>query len=77
MKFRNIFQKKNSLPKTTFSVVGMHCASCAAMIESELEDAGYKTTCSYAKQTLEIEGNDIDKKAVKTAVKKAGYDILI
>ena len=52
----------------------MDCASCALLIEGELEDAGIKAKCSYAKQTLEVEGEH-DKKALHHAVKQAGYEL--
>lgn len=74
MKLLSLFNKTKK-PVTTFEVVGMHCASCAAMIESELEDAGYSAKCSYAKQKLEIENTNVDPTKVRAIVKKAGYDI--
>ena len=55
----------------------MHCVSCAMLIEGELEDAGIRGACSYAKQTVEIEDaseKDIDEK-VKKAVEGAGYSL--
>ncbi len=62
------------MTKKTYKIKGMHCASCAMLIEGELEDAGIKATCSYAKQTLEIESErDIDKHKVEAAVARAGY----
>lgn len=76
MKLLSIFNKAKK-PVTTFEVLGMHCASCAAMIESELEDAGYRAKCSYAKQKLEIESTDVDPTKVRQIVKSAGYDIKI
>ncbi|HUD20115.1 MAG TPA: hypothetical protein VMR81_06765 [Patescibacteria group bacterium] len=47
------------------------------MIESDLEDAGVKATCSYAKQTLNVEYEEgkADEQMVKTVVKKSGYSI--
>ncbi len=65
------------MTKKTFTIVGMHCTSCALMIESDLEDAGVKAMCSYAKQTLEVEFDEkkIKEQAVKDVVVKAGYQI--
>lgn len=60
--------------KKTYKVLKMDCASCALLIEAELEDVGIKSKCSYAKQILEVEGKH-DKKKVHEAVKKAGYDL--
>lgn len=52
----------------------MDCASCAALIEMDLEDAGIKAKCSYPKQSLEVEDGQ-DLKKVVEVVKKAGYSI--
>jgi len=56
----------------------MHCTSCALLIESDLEDAGVKATCSYAKQTLTVEFDEtkIGEKNIKDVVAKAGYQIV-
>jgi copper chaperone CopZ len=62
------------MAKKVYSVLNMDCASCALLIEAELEDAGIKCKCSYAKQTLEIEGEH-EVNQVKEAVQKAGYDL--
>jgi len=47
------------------------------MIESDLEDAGVKARCNYAKQTLEVEfdENKISEKTIVDIVVKAGYNI--
>ncbi len=61
----------------TYTIKGMHCVSCAMLIEGELEDRGISGRCSYAKQTVEVVGDldkDIDKK-VKEAVEGAGYSL--
>ena len=42
------------MTKKTYNIKGMHCTSCALMIESDLEDAGVRARVSYAKQTLEV-----------------------
>lgn len=55
-----------------YKITGMDCASCASLIEMDLEDAGIKSKCSYAKETLEIEESH-DKKKVFDMVKKSGY----
>lgn len=60
--------------KKTYKIVGMHCASCASMIELDLEDAGIPAKCSYAKEELEVEG-DHDSKKVVEIVKKSGYSV--
>jgi hypothetical protein len=62
--------------KKTYKIFGLDCASCASMIEINLEDAGIKANCSYQKQTLEVEIKDKDEeKNVMDIVKKSGYNI--
>ncbi len=63
------------MSKAIYKINGMHCASCASMIELDLEDAGITATCSYAKGVLEVKGEH-DKKKVVEVVKKSGYSIL-
>lgn len=61
--------------KRIYKIDGMHCSSCALLIEGELEDRGIIGTCSYARQTVEVESDDTKKTdtAVKEAVEAAGY----
>lgn len=65
------------MAKKSYQVKNMHCASCASMIELELEDAGIAAKCSYANQTLEINDEKADEKKILEAVKKAGYDLVV
>ena len=67
---------KQSLPLRgkIYKIEGMHCASCATMIELDLEDAGIKAKCSYAKSTLVIEDAHDPEKVVEI-IKKSGYSI--
>ncbi len=44
------------------------------MIELDLEDAGIKATCSYAKEVLEIEGEHNNKKVIEI-VEQSGYSV--
>lgn len=62
------------MKKKVYKVKNMHCASCALLIEAELEEAGIKSKCSYAKQSLEVEGEH-EEERVKELVRKAGYDL--
>lgn len=66
------------MKKQTFKVIGMHCTSCALMIESDLEDAGVKAKCNYAKETLEVEFDEkkVTEKKISDVVLKAGYQIV-
>ena len=52
-----------------YKIKGFDCASCASLLEMDLEDAGIKAKCSYSKETLEIEG-DHDIKKVEEIVRK-------
>ncbi len=65
------------MKKKSFNVEGMHCTSCAMVIESDLEDAGVKATCSYAKQTLEVEYDEskTNDEAIAKTVAASGYTI--
>lgn len=60
--------------KKVYKIEGMHCASCAAMIELDLEDAGIKAKCSYATSSLEVE-SEHDIKKVAEVIKKSGYSV--
>ena len=61
--------------RRVYKIKGMDCASCASLIEMDLEDAGIKASCSYPKETLEVEG-DHNSKKVEEIVKKSGYNIV-
>lgn len=64
------------MAKKTYKVEGMHCASCAMVIESDLEDIGVAASCSYAKQTLEVEDtNTVSESKIHEIVKKSGYTL--
>lgn len=60
--------------KVKYKIQGMHCASCASMIELDLEDAGISAKCDFAKETLEVEGGPDSNKVVEI-VKKSGYSV--
>lgn len=59
----------------TYKIKGMHCASCASMIELDLEDAGIKAKCSYTSENLEVQGNPDPKKVIEI-VEKSGYSVV-
>lgn len=65
--------------KKVYKISGMHCTSCAMNIEWELEDAGVKAKCNYAKEELEVEfdGNEVPEEKIKATVEKAGYKLLL
>jgi len=58
-----------------YKIKGLDCASCASLIEMDLEEKGIMCKCSYAKETLEIEGGH-DLKILREIVEKSGYNIL-
>lgn len=64
------------MAKKIFKVAGMDCSACAKMIELDLEDVGVKASCSYARQTLEIEHQgQVDGEKIKEVVAKSGYTL--
>lgn len=63
------------MKKKIYKVEGMHCASCAMLIEGELEDRGIMGKCSFAKGIVEVDGEP-DEKLVKAAVTAAGYTLV-
>ena len=62
--------------KRTYKIKGFDCASCATLLEMDLEEKGFRCKCSYAKETLKVEG-DHDLKTLEEIVKKSGYNIKI
>lgn len=64
--------------KKTYKVDGMHCASCAAVIEADLEDAGVNASCSYAKQTIDVEFDEVKvpEEKIKQVVAQSGYQLV-
>ncbi len=48
------------------------------LIESDLEDAGVKASCSYAKETLEVEYDErnLTEEKINEVVKASGYAIM-
>lgn len=60
--------------KKTYTIKGMDCASCAQMLELDLEDAGIKASCSYSKEELQVELKDTaDDEKVKEITQNSGY----
>lgn len=63
------------MKKKIYKVEGMHCASCAMLIEGELEDRGITGKCSFAKGIVEVDGEP-DENLVKASVEAAGYTLV-
>lgn len=64
--------------KKNYKIKGMDCASCAQLLELDLEDAGVKAACSYPKETLEVEFDPqkLDELRIKEIVEQSGYNII-
>lgn len=61
--------------KKIYKIEGMDCASCAKIIELDLEDAGINAKCSWSKQILEVaDSENLDK--IKSVVKNSGYKLI-
>ncbi len=68
------------LTKKKFKIDGMHCTSCAMLIDGELEDLDgvKKAATNYAQQECEVEFDDdkTTEEEMIVAVKKVGYSII-
>ena len=64
--------------KKSFKISGMHCVSCAMIIEGALEDRGAKARCSYAKEVVEVEyePTKLSDAEIKKIVTAAGYTVV-
>ena len=64
------------MTKHVFHVRGMHCASCAILIEGELADRGIDGVCDARTNMLTVESSTtLSDEDVHAAVKAAGYRI--
>ncbi len=62
--------------KKTYKIKGMDCASCAILLEMDLEEAGIKAACSYAKETLSAEIKDeSETKKIEKIVQASGFSL--
>ncbi len=61
----------------TYKILGMHCPSCALVIESDLEDAGIKASCNYARETLDVEYDEtnVSEETISAAIRASGYTL--
>lgn len=64
--------------KKSYKVLGMHCTSCSLLIESDLEDVGVKASCSYVKETLEVEYDEkkVMEVTILKTVRASGYEVI-
>ncbi len=65
--------------KHTLKIKGMHCTSCAMLIDGDLEDTKgvVKATTQYAKQTTEVvfDDEEVTLEDIVTVVKNTGYEV--
>ncbi len=64
--------------KKVLKIEGMHCKSCAILINSELEDIGVKSNIDYksGKAEIEFDEDKISENQIKDAIKKEGYKVV-
>ena len=62
--------------KKTFKINGMHCNSCASLIEKALEHKVNSVSVSYAKAKAEIDFDEskISEQEIKKLISKTGYE---
>ncbi len=60
-----------------YKVSGMDCASCAMVIETELEDIGVTAKCSFSKEILEVEFDQkkTSESEILKVVESGGYHL--
>ncbi len=66
------------MKKQTFAIKGMHCPSCAMLIEGKLEARGVKAVCSFPKQTVEVEFDPekVSVAEIKKTLADSGYETI-
>lgn len=66
--------------KTTYPIIGMHCASCAKLIERSLQKVPgvISSNVNYGSEQATVEAaGDIQNSDIKKAVESAGYKIIL
>lgn len=66
--------------KKIFKIQGMHCASCATMIDLDLEDLKgiIKAKTDYAKSELSVEYDEklVSEKEIIASINRSGYSVV-
>ncbi len=64
------------MKKIELAIKGMHCKSCAKMIEMELGDKVNKVKVEYEKGKAHIDFDEdkISEKQIRDIIKKGGYE---
>ena len=68
----------SKIVRKKFKISGMHCSSCAMIIDFDLEDIGVKSSkTSYTKQETEVEFDEekMELKQIINKIKEAGYKV--
>jgi copper chaperone CopZ len=62
----------------TLKLKGMHCPSCALLVEGELEDIGVSAKADYPKGivTVTFDESKQPEEAIHAAIRKAGYSVI-
>jgi copper chaperone CopZ len=65
------------MKEITLSVSGMHCKSCAILIEEELKERVGSVLVSFEKGTarIEFDNEKITEKQIKKAIVDLGYGV--
>lgn len=63
------------MARMSFKVKGMHCPSCEKLLQMDIGDIpGVKSVkADWKAGTVDVDGDKIDKAAVKKAIAGAGY----
>jgi len=59
----------------TLKISGMHCKSCAMLIEDSLKDLGVKTSFKGDVLSASFDEKKISESEIKKAIKKEGYGV--
>jgi sulfite exporter TauE/SafE/copper chaperone CopZ len=64
--------------KKTFNIKGMHCNSCAILIERDLKDKVNSVSANYSRGEVEIDfdKNEISENEIKDKINALGYEII-
>lgn len=72
-----MWHEEFSMTKKTLQIDGMHCASCAMLIEGELEDIGASAHCSWTASKVEVSFDPakLTDTDINAAIVRAGYRV--
>lgn len=66
--------------KKVFKISGMHCASCATLIDLDLEDLNgirlAKTDYAKSELSVEYDQNLVSETEIIASIKKSGYSVV-